>query len=240
MRETYGLNYPAALVTRQAGSVDAYRFTHALLNRACTGGAQVFDRTAVTQFQVQGSGTRLHTDRGPCVEAKHVVIATGYESQSLLREKIVDLKSTYAVVTQPLASLEPWDEAWIMWETKLPYLYLRTTPDGRLLAGGEDDNFRNPARRDRSLPAKSRRLLARLHQLFPALALEVEFEWAGTFGETKDGLAYIGQSPEYPNCYFALGFGGNGITFNSIASDLISEALAGQPSPDLQLFRFGR
>ena len=28
--------------------------------------------------------------------------------------------------------------------------------------------------------------------MFPRLDLEVSYTWAGTFGETKDGLAYIG------------------------------------------------
>ena len=35
--------------------------------------------------------------------------------------------------------------------------------------------------------------------------LEVAYAWAGTFGATKDGFAYIGASPELPNAYFALG-----------------------------------
>jgi glycine/D-amino acid oxidase-like deaminating enzyme len=244
LRETYGLNYPAALVSRQAASVDAYRLAHALLERTCDAGGEVYDRTDVTRFEQLPGRVRLHTDRGPIVEAKHVVIATGYETQHMLREKIVDLKSTYAVVTQPLPDLEPylepWDQDWIMWETKRPYFYLRATSDNRLLAGGEDDNFRDPARRDRNLLAKSQALQARLRDFFPELELEIEYRWAGTFGETVDGLPYIGVSPEYPNCLFALGFGGNGITFSSIAADLIAQCLSGTTPDDLDIFRFGR
>lgn len=240
LRETHGLSYPAALVSTQAASVDAYRLAHALLEATTRGGGAVYDRTTVQSYQPSAEGTLLLTDRGPTVQARQVLIATGYEAQQMLREKIVDLKSTYAVVTQPLDSLGSWNRDWIMWETKRPYLYLRTTSDNRMLAGGEDDNFRDPARRDRSLASKSQRLLTRLEELFPELDLEIEFRWAGTFGETKDGLAYIGASPEYPTCHFALGFGGNGITFSSIAADLLSKVLTGQPAPELELFRFGR
>lgn len=240
LRTTYGLSAPAALVSRQAASADAYRFTHALLQLTCDGGGEVYDRSEVTRCELHAGGTRLQTDRGPIVQAKHVVIATGYEAQHTLSEKIVELKSTYAIATVPLASLQPWNKDWIMWETERPYLYLRATSDNRLLVGGEDDSFRDPDRRDRSLPGKSQRLLAQAKKLFPTLPLEIECSWAGTFGETKDGLAYIGSSPEFPNCLFALGFGGNGITFSSIASDLICRSLAGESVPDLDLFRFGR
>jgi glycine/D-amino acid oxidase-like deaminating enzyme len=240
LRATYGLRYPAAIVSTQAASVDAYRMAHSLLQLTCAGGGEVFDRTAVIGYEPHAGGTRLRTDRGPIVEAQHVVIATGYEAQHMLREKVVNLKSTYAVVTQPLQSLEPWNQDWILWETKRPYLYLRAAPENRFLAGGEDDDFYDPARRDRSLPEKSLRLLEQLRHLFPGLDLEVQHSWAGTFGETKDGLAYIGPSPEYPNCLFALGFGGNGITFSCIAADLICKSLDRQSVPDLDLFRFGR
>ncbi len=240
LRERYRVSAPAALVSPHAASVDAYQLAHALLHRTCENGGRVFDRTRVLQFEPSARGTRLTTDRGPSLDARHVVIATGYESQAMLSEPIVQLKSTYAIVTQPLESLYPWNSDWIMWETKRPYLYLRSTPDQRLLAGGEDDNFKDPIRRDQSIRRKSEILLERLQELFPKLELEIEFGWAGTFGETKDGLPYIGQSPEYPNCWFALGFGGNGITFSAIAAQLIADALQGNPSSDLELFRFGR
>ena len=92
----------------------------------------------------------------------------------MLREPIVNLKSTYAIATQPLPSLEPWNSDWIMWETKRPYLYLRATTDNRLLAGGEDDDFYDPTRRDRNLPQKSKVLLDRLRKLLPGLDLEVD------------------------------------------------------------------
>jgi glycine/D-amino acid oxidase-like deaminating enzyme len=158
----------------------------------------------------------------------------------MLKAKVVKLKSTYALVSQPLESLAPWDPDWIMWEAKDPYLYLRATSENRLLVGGEDDDFRNPVKRDLSLPKKVATIKSKVTKLLPSLEWEVEFAWAGTFGETDDGLAYIGPSPEYPGCYFALGFGGNGITFSSIAAGILADLLTGRQNADAELFRFGR
>jgi glycine/D-amino acid oxidase-like deaminating enzyme len=73
-----------------------------------------------------------------------------------------------------------------------------------------------------------------------AIELEVAYRWAGTFGETKDGLAYIGQVPQMPRCYFVLGFGGNGITYSLIASEIVRDALIGRSNADARLFRFDR
>ena len=36
-------------------------------------------------------------------------------------------------------------------------------------------------------------LAKRFAEMFPNIELEVAYRWAGTFGETKDGLPYIGQ-----------------------------------------------
>ena len=76
-------------------------------------------------------------------------------------------------------------------------------------------------RRDRLVIKKTGLLATRFGEMFPAIEFEVAYRWAGTFGETKDGLAFIGQIRQMPRCYFALGFGGNGITYSVIAAEII-------------------
>ena len=85
---------------------------------------------------------------------------------------------------------------------------MRRTVDNRVIAGGEDDPFRDPVRRDARLAQKIKRLIDRLQKMFPHVEVESEYAWAGTFGETKDGLGYIGKSAEIPNAFFALGNSG--------------------------------
>ncbi len=117
---------------------------------------------------------------------------------------------------------------------------MRTTSDGRALIGGEDDPFRNPLRRDALIPKKSKLLAKKFVDLFPDIPMEIAYAWAGTFGETKDGLAYIGSLPKLPRCYFALGFGGNGITYSVVAAEMIRDAICGRENKDMRLFRFDR
>ena len=128
-----------------------------------------------------------------------------------------------------------------MWETGKSYLYARTTPDGRVLVGGEDDEVQDPSRRDARLERKSAKLIKKFARLFPeAPPLETAFAWAGAFGHTRDGLAYIGAHPAFPGGYFALGFGGNGITFSVSASLILRDLFLGRRNPDAKIFRFER
>ena len=47
----------------------------------------------------------------------------------------------------------------MVWNTEDPYIYLRTTDDGRILIGGEDEEFRNPEKRDSLITNKEQKLL---------------------------------------------------------------------------------
>jgi glycine/D-amino acid oxidase-like deaminating enzyme len=117
---------------------------------------------------------------------------------------------------------------------------MRTTPDNRVLIGGRDVNFSATKRRDKLIKKKTKQLTKDANTLFPHLNFIPEFGWTGTFGATKDGLPYIGSYDKLPNSYFALGFGGNGITFSLIAARLLCDLLQGKENKDLELFSFDR
>ncbi|CAN5662410.1 FAD-dependent oxidoreductase [soil metagenome] len=229
-----------ALVSKQAAQLDCYIFAHALLARAVIQGARIFDRTIVEKQEPGERGVRLTTDRGFVVTAGHAIFAGGYESQEFLPQKLVNLKSTYAFASEPLEEFPGWWKQCLIWETAKPYMYLRTTDDGRALMGGEDDDFWNPLRRDALVDRKTDKLAKKFGEMFPQIELDVAYRWAGTFGETKDGLAYIGSVRQMPRCYFVLGFGGNGITYSAIAADIMRDELLGKINPDARLFRFDR
>jgi glycine/D-amino acid oxidase-like deaminating enzyme len=234
------LPFHAAIVSRPAGEIDAHAFTHGLLEAAVRRGARVHDRTAVRRYRPTRTGVVLHTDRGAEVRAGWVVIAAGYEAADFLPPCDIRLHSTYALVSEPLAALPGWPGRRIIWETARPYFYVRTTEDNRVMLGGADEPFRDPVERDRLLPGKVRRLVRRFHRWFPRISLEPAYAWAGTFAETKDGLPFIGALPAFPRACFALGYGGNGITFSVLAAALIRDVCAGRPNADAALFRFGR
>jgi glycine/D-amino acid oxidase-like deaminating enzyme len=233
-------SHPAAILSHEAAQIDAFRFAHKLLEKSRARGARIYDRTRATNYENTGNEICLQTDRGATVRARHVVFATGYEAQEQLQQKVVDLQSTYVALTEPLGNFNGWPNHCLLWETSRPYLYLRSTQDGRAMIGGEDTLFKNEILRDKLLPKKAEKLMARFHELFPDIPARMDFAWAGTFGQTKDGLAYIGATDEFPGAHFALGFGGNGITFSVLAAEIIRDAVCGTENANADLFRFDR
>lgn len=231
---------PAALYTQRAAQVDPFRLTHALLRRAAARGARIYDRTEISGHEQAGDGLILTAAGGARISARRAVFATGYESQDYLKQRVATLKSTYALISEPVPAEQLWHERCVMWETARPYIYLRTTADNRVLVGGEDIDTKHPGRRDRQMERKIRRLGERFRSMFPAIELDVAYAWSGLFAETKDGMAYIGETAEFPNSYFALGFGGNGITFSMVAAEIIRDLYLGRPNPAAAIFRFDR
>src|SRR6185295_7995320 len=100
----------------------------------------------------------------------------------------------------------------LIWEASDPYLYARTTADGRVIAGGEDEEFSDDERRDALTASKAKRISAKLARLLPQLDARPELRWSGTFGQSRSGLPTIGEIPGLRRCYAVLGYGGNGIT----------------------------
>lgn len=231
---------PAALFSEDGGHVDPHALAHGLLAAAVKRGLRVFDRARVTSFQPTRRGMVMPTEAGPVIKARRVVIAAGFESKAYLGAAAGSLKSTYALVSEPVPHLQGWHRESLIWETGQPYLYLRTLPDHRIIVGGEDEDFVNPARRDALIAAKTRMLQKKFSRLFPEFKLEVDYSWAGTFGETKDGLPYLGSHASLPHAYFALGYGGNGITYSLIAAEILRDAFLGRTNPDGRIFQFDR
>ena len=240
IRDKYTFNAPAGILSRDGAQMDAYRLTHSLIHSAMRKGLQVYDSTEVVGIKHNKRSVQLHTHTNCTITARKLIICCGYESQNYIPKKVETLYSTYAVISEPFEQSKFWYKNSLIWETAQPYLYLRTTSDNRILIGGKDDKFYNPDKRDAKLPLKTKQLQQTFGKLFPDINFKPDFEWAGTFCNTKDGLPYIGSIRQRSNTYFALGFGGNGITFSEIAAGIITDLLSGRKNKDAGIFSFER
>jgi len=232
--------FPAALAASGAGEVDALRLTLGLLRR-CQRNEEFALRVPVRVRRVDETddGVSVRTNRGT-VRARFAVVATGYETRGFLSHRLVRLNSTFVIASAKRPTAQLRRLPYLMWETARPYFYLRTTADRRILFGGLDDPYLSASRRARKLPKKARELQRLFAELFPSLAFEPEFAWAGAFADTTDGLPCIGPRREGSRVLFALGYGGNGITFSQIAAKLLTERIVGRRNPDERLFAFRR
>lgn len=219
---------PAALCSDHGAQLDPVRLTAHLLRSAAAGGARIRTGVGAAVSAIQRGDRLKLAAGGGMVTARRAVLATGYESQAYLEASVASLKSTYVIATSPGQPLEHWADRCLLWETARPYLYLRTTPDARVIVGGEDEPFADAERRDALIPGKAALLAERAGRLFPDIDFTPAFAWAGTFAETSTGLPCITRLPAMPEVWLALGYGGNGITFGAVAADIICSAIGGR------------
>lgn len=236
----FGFSKPAGILSEDGAEADAYKITHSLLKKLIAEGLEVYDNTEIITVRYRKHEIELITAEKKKIRTKKLVIACGYESQQYIPKKVQDLQATYAISSEPHTQKKFWYRNALIWETATPYLYLRTTSDNRILIGGKDIPFSNPVKRDSLINQKTKSLERSFTKLFPGIPFKTDFKWAGTFASTKDGLPYIGSIPQRSHTYFALGFGGNGITFSAIAANIIRDILMGKKNPDVDIFSFDR
>ena len=129
----------------------------------------------------------------------------------------------------------------MLWDTERPYHYVRWTADHRLLLGGADRPVQPGARRSRSSRPRCATCMSISTALYPILDdVGIDRAWEGLFAMTPDSLPYLGPHRRYPRHAFALGYGGNGMTFAALAARVLLEQWRGVRSSDHELFAFSR
>lgn len=239
LADQFGLQRDGAILSGGNIALDPRKLTAGLLLKALKRKARAYAPVETTSITSSGDEVTIATKAGPTITAKQVVLATGYELTDVVPAENHSIISTWALATRPQKPALWPGEAFI-WEASDPYLYLRATPDGRVICGGEDEEFTDEEQRDGLLAAKSARLSAKLKTLFPDIDTTPEFAWTASFGTTTTGLPYIGAVPRHPRIHAVMGYGGNGITYSQLASEIISASLRGRDDADAKLFAFNR
>jgi glycine/D-amino acid oxidase-like deaminating enzyme len=236
----FGIIGYGGIVSTAGASLDAYKLAHELICLNNTRGMKVFDQTLINQIKTTEKGHTITTEQGARITCETIIYCNGYEATEILKEKVASLYYTYACISEREISIPEELFNTLVWDTNEPYFYMRTTEDGRLLIGGEDSVINSSFLKQKIKEKKAKNLINTAMNTIPQLSFVEDFSWGGIFGATKDGLPYIGKSPEYENSFFVLGFGGNGITFSAQAMAMIPALLKGETHELLQYYRFGR
>jgi glycine/D-amino acid oxidase-like deaminating enzyme/nitrite reductase/ring-hydroxylating ferredoxin subunit len=199
-------------------------------------GSYVFEHTESTEvcdtpLTVTAAGHTLSC--GYVVLATHTPLmgAAGLPGALALQTKLY-LYTSYAIAGRvPLDGLP---EA-SFWDTADPYHYLRIErhrSSALAIFGGEDRKTGqepDPAARFEALERTLRALLP---------SIDVTHRWSGQVIETPDGLPFIGETAEHQ--FAATGFGGNGMTFGTLAATMAVDRVLERPNPWSDLFDIGR
>ena len=182
--DRFGIARAGAIVSPGAADADPMKLAHGLLRTALARGARLFEADAVA-FDAAGRSVNVRLANDREIEARSVVLATGYVMPDIVRSTVHAVSSSWAIATVPQPQ-NIWNDGALIWEDAEDYLYARTTRAGRIIIGGEDSTeIIEPEARDRLIPEKSRVLAQRLAALWPAAKPDIEFRWSGTFDTTQ-------------------------------------------------------
>ena len=237
LRDRFGLDRTGAILSSGSASGDPARLAAGLLRRAGKRGARVWSPVEVSQVISDPDGATLLTDTGHAVRARSVVFCCGYEFPKGVPTPGAEVVSSWAMASKPRQRCPAWLRDMLVWEASDPYLYLRMSGDGRLIVGGEDEDSATAHQDQAKLKRKREILDAKLRRLVPDVAFEIDYAWAGAFGESATGLPSIGPIPGMDHTWAVMGFGGNGITYSVIASQIVAADVRGQDDPDADLYR---
>lgn len=220
--------YHGGVVMDRTGGLHPARFHAGLAARAMAAGAEVHDRTGVTELSVGRHGhLTVRTTRGD-VAARHVVVATNASADGMLpalRRRVLPVGSyiiATAVLDPDLArSVSPRDRMLV--DTKQFLFYWRLTPDGRLAFGGRRslDPVDVPEARDYLYEA-----MLRVHPQLAGVA--VEYAWGGNVAITLDRLPHVGQ---LGGAWYATGCNGSGVALNTWMGHRVAQAICGEAPP---------
>ncbi|AZB41295.1 FAD-binding oxidoreductase [Bacillus sp. FJAT-42376] len=229
----------AALITYGDAEVNPYRFIHGILAYLEEQNVHLFEHTEAKEIEEHPDHLTLNTSKG-AFSASHIIFATGYDSPPIDEKIGADINRSYAIATEPIEDLSSWEDRAMIWETKRPYLYLRTTDDNRIIAGGLDEDKPEAPQSEEWIENRANRLLHELRKLFPELPLKIAYSWGASFGESLDNLPFIGKHPHNNRQYYLLGYGGNGTVYSMLGSHILKDLILNKPNPDAELVKLDR
>jgi glycine/D-amino acid oxidase-like deaminating enzyme len=244
LRRATGIQGAAGIMTRGNAQLDPYKACLGVALRAGKAGARVFEHSPVKRVTGGRTCVRLALDAGEIV-ADWAIVATGFATPEFkpLAGRF-RMTNTYVIATPPIADATRRRMGLhrvMLWDTDDPYHYARWTPDRRLILGGEDELRTRVRDRRAALKQHARSLISHLVSLYPTLeGIEPEYAWEGLFATTPDGLPYIGTHRRYPRQLFALGYGGNGMTFGYMAAEILRRYVLGRETEADRFYGFGR
>jgi glycine/D-amino acid oxidase-like deaminating enzyme len=238
LSESYGIARTGAILSDVSASANPAQMAAGILRAALAHGAELVSPLEITDIRSSDSGVFLATADGHILSARHAVFCSGYEFLEAVADASHAIVSTWALSTPPGTTLPDWLKDCIVWEGADPYLYLRRTRNGRLIAGGEDEESATAFASAEKVKRKAHIIRRKVERLLGISLPEPDHAWAAPFGTTRTGLPLIGRVPGLDNVFAVMGFGGNGITFSQIAAEIVAAEIAGHGDGDADLFAF--
>jgi glycine/D-amino acid oxidase-like deaminating enzyme len=239
-----GLDAAGALKMRDAFTLDPYRACMGLATAARQRRVTFFERTAVKKVTFGRKQVDVLTDDAH-LTVKTLIVTTGsagVEFRQLRRHFV--RRESYLVLTEPMPPAMRkmvGSRGASIADMRSPHHRIRFTRDDRILVSGAEQDETPARKRDVVLVQRTGQLMYELLTMYPVISgLMPEFGWDRPYGQTSDGLPYIGPHRNFPRHLFALGGSGDSVTGAFLAARMLARQLQGSPEKGDDVFGWTR
>ena len=176
---------------------------------------------------------------------RKVIVATGTataEFKSLQRH--LDRCEAYLVMTEMLPAAmrrQLGDSKIVLRDAQRPPTVISHTHDERLIVAGGDQKETPVRTRSAVLVQRTGQLMYEALKKYPVISgLQPDYGWEVVYGQTADGLMYIGPHRNYPHHVFALGGSATSVTGAFVAARLLARAVQDATEKADQVFGWMR
>ncbi|HVY25150.1 MAG TPA: FAD-dependent oxidoreductase [Polyangiaceae bacterium] len=219
----------AGICFEDQAQIEPLSYVLALSQRLRKTSAQIFEATPVLDVDGSSGAFRVSTERGHTVTADWVVMAThAYFGKLAVQLKLAQYRS-YALAGPATAT-----HAGLFWDMDDPYHYVRRAfVDAQpfVIVGGADHRTGVVPEDGADAPYRE------LEGYAARLGMKPTLRWSAQVVESADGLPLIGPIEQDGRLLIATGYGGNGMTFGTVAARLLADAVLGSNNPYASLFR---
>jgi glycine/D-amino acid oxidase-like deaminating enzyme len=225
--------HAGALLEAEGVGIHPLKFTFGLIAKARALGARIHPASPVQGWQTIDGVHHLRTPGGT-VRAKRVAVCTGgYTAQALnplLKNRIMPILSN-SVVTRELTDAElkacNFRSLTFLTDTRTLRFYYRLLKGNRLQLGSRS----SVTGADAEDPVHLKLLTDAIARKFPPLAgIRIDHSWWGWVDVSHDMMPRIARPDPAQSIWYAVGYGGNGVSFSTWAGKRLAERVAGQDS----------
>ena len=221
----------SAILDKTAAMLHPGKLVRGMREAALRRGVAIYEHSGVKRFTRQ-KPVRLHTVNG-VVTADKVVLATNAWAAA-----IPELSRSIVVVSSDIIASRPVPDRlkelnWLnragVNDSQQMVNYVRTTADGRLLAGkgGLASAYGGCISEKLFYSSRRARIVQQnFEELYPGFTdVEIEYAWSGPVDRSSDGLPMLGSLPGHEQILYGIGWSGNGLGPSRIGGRVLASLL---------------
>ncbi len=241
------INLNSGIITKNAAAtINPYVFTQCLFEYLSSfENVQIYENTKIEDIKCKYDEVISKTNNGFIVRSSKLIFSTGIDTLKYVKDLPIELYKTFTIVTRPLDNINCKKFDFTLKDMQEPNHYLRFSKDNRVIYSGENvryiDRYNDERYFDMVSNDKYRKLLLSLQKMLTSADnISIEYAYNGTVAKTKDGLPIVDEIDNMPNCFCNLSFGNNSIVGATVGAKMLTNAVRGLYTKEMNFLKVNR